>query len=273
MANRIAMIGGGNMATALVGGLIKNGFDPATIDVLDRNEHKRKMFAEEMKVVVHDAPGEWLKEATVVVLAVKPQGLAQTCETILPFLAPNALMFSIAAGVRIGTIARWTKTDKVVRTMPNTPSLVGAGVIGFFAPAGLDEEALALSKQVAEAMDEVIEVRSEQELDLLSTVSGSGPAYVFRFIEALEAAAIKRGFDPEGARRMAIMTLWGASKLAMESTEPPAKLRENVTSKKGTTAEALRVMQEHDFMGMMDEAIQAAYDRNQVLATELDAAA
>ena len=273
MANRIAMIGGGNMATALVGGLIKNGFDPASIDVLDRNEHKRKMFADEMNVVVHDAPGEWLKDATVIVLAVKPQGLAQTCETIVPFFNPEALMFSIAAGVRIATIARWTKTDKVVRTMPNTPSLVGAGVIGFYAPEGLEATVVDLAQQVARSMGEVIEVRSEQELDLLSTVSGSGPAYVFRFIEALEAAAIARGFDPEGARRMAKLTLWGASKLAMESTETPAKLRENVTSKKGTTAEALRVMQEHDFMGMMDEAIQAAYDRNQVLATELDKAA
>ena len=146
MANRIAMIGGGNMATALVGGLIKNGFDPASIDVLDRNEHKRTMFAEKMNVVVHDAPGEWLKDATVVVLAVKPQGLAQTCETIVPFFNPEALMFSIAAGVRIATIARWTKTDKVVRTMPNTPSLVGAGVIGFYAPEGLEATVVDLAQ-------------------------------------------------------------------------------------------------------------------------------
>lgn len=273
MANRVAMIGGGNMATALVGGLIKNGYAPESIDVLDRNEHKREMFAREMGVVVHDAPGEWLKDASIVVLAVKPQGLAETIDTIVDYFAEDALMFSIAAGVRIETIARWTKTDKVVRTMPNTPALVGAGVIGFYAPETLESTIVEQAITIARAMGEVVTVRSEQELDLLSTVSGSGPAYVFRFIEALEAAAIKRGFDEQGARRMAILTLWGASKLAMESSEPPAKLRQNVTSKKGTTAEALRVMDEHDFMGMMDEAIQAAYDRNQVLATELDKAA
>ena len=118
-------------------------------------------------------------------------------------------------------------------------------------------------------MGEVINVKSEEELDLLSTVSGSGPAYVFRFIEALEEAAVKRGFDSEGARRMAILTVLGAAKLAVSSTDSPAQLRINVTSKGGTTAEALRVMQEKGFMEMMDEAVQAAYDRSQQLADEL----
>ena len=118
-------------------------------------------------------------------------------------------------------------------------------------------------------MGETIEVKSEQELDWLSTVSGSGPAYVFRFIEALEAAAIKRGFDEQSARKMAILTVQGAAKLAVSSSDSPAQLRVNVTSKGGTTAEALRVMQEHHFMEMMDEAVQAAYNRSQVLADEL----
>ncbi len=153
--------------------------------------------------------------------------------------------------------------------MPNTPALVGAGVVGLYVPSELQAEDRTVAQDVLAAMGEVITVNSEEQLDVLSTVSGSGPAYVFRFIEALEASAVRRGFDEAGARRMAIMTVVGAGKLASLSHEAPSKLRENVTSKGGTTAEALRVMQEHDFMGMMDEAIQAAFDRNQILADEL----
>lgn len=269
MANRIAMIGGGNMATALVGGLIETGFTASDIHVLDRNEHKREKFEKQFGAVAHDALGDWVKEMDVIVLAVKPQGLAVMCEALAPLVRADALVLSIAAGVRIADIKRWIGNENIVRTMPNTPSLVGAGVIGLFLPEGISGEQREMVEKIVPAMGEVIEVRSEKELDLLSTVSGSGPAYVFRFIEALEAAVIARGFEPQSARRMAIMTIVGAGKLASLSTEPPSKLRENVTSKGGTTAEALRVMNEHDFMGIMDEAVQAAYDRNQVLADEL----
>lgn len=269
MQKRIAMLGGGNMATALVAGLVGSGVNAKMIDVLDRNANKCEHLSQTYGVQTHQTEGDWLAEADVIVLAVKPQGLSQTIESLKTHFKEGALFISIAAGVRIADIARWVGSSRVVRAMPNTPALVGAGVVGLYVPSELEAEDRTVAQDVLAAMGEVITVNSEEQLDVLSTVSGSGPAYVFRFIEALEAAAVRRGFDEAGARRMAIMTVVGAGKLASLSHEAPSKLRENVTSKGGTTAEALRVMQEHDFMGMMDEAIQAAFDRNQVLADEL----
>lgn len=268
MQKRIAMIGGGNMAGALVAGLVAAGYPSHLIDVMDRNQTKCDRLHSEYAVNTHLTAGDWLKQAEVVVLAVKPQGLFDTIGEIKTFLSAQALYISIAAGVRIEDMARWLGSDRVVRAMPNTPALVKAGVVGFFVPKKLtDQKEEVLT--ILQAMGETIEVKSEKELDWLSTVSGSGPAYVFRFIEALEAAAIKRGFDEQSARKMAILTVLGAAKLAVSSSDSPAQLRVNVTSKGGTTAEALRVMQEHHFMEMMDEAVQAAYDRSQVLADEL----
>lgn len=268
MEKRIAMIGGGNMAGALTAGLVAAGYPRDRIDVMDRNQSKCDRLHSDYGVNTHLAAGDWLKAAEIVVLAVKPQGMAQTIEQIKNYLNPQAFFISIAAGLRIRDIARWLQSDNLVRAMPNTPALVKAGVVGLYVPPTLaDQQAEAVD--VLSAMGEIILVKSEEELDLLSTISGSGPAYVFRFIEALEAAAVKRGFAPEGARQMAILTVLGAAKLAVASSDSPSQLRVNVTSKGGTTAEALRVMEEHDFMTMMDEAVQAAYDRSQVLADEL----
>lgn len=268
MEKRVAMIGGGNMAGALVAGLVAAGYPADLIDVMDRNQAKCDRLQKDYGVNTHLKAGEWLKAAEVVVLAVKPQGLSQTISQCKEFFSEGALYISIAAGIRVSDIARWLGSFNLVRAMPNTPALVKAGVVGLYVP----DDALA-QKEIAQsilcAMGEIITVQSEEQLDLLSTVSGSGPAYVFRFIEALEAAAIKRGFDPEKAREMAILTVLGAAKLAVASNDSPAQLRINVTSKGGTTAEALRVMDEHQFMEMMDEAVQAAYDRSQVLTDEL----
>ena len=250
MEKRIAMIGGGNMAGALVAGLVAAGYPAELIDVMDRNQAKCDRLQKDYGVNTHLKAGEWLKSAEVVVLAVKPQGLSQTISQCKEFFSEGVLYISIAAGIRVGDIARWLGSFNLVRAMPNTPALVKAGVVGLYVP----DVALA-QKETAQsilcAMGEVITVQSEEQLDLLSTVSGSGPAYVFRF------------------REMAILTVLGAAKLAVASNDSPAQLRINVTSKGGTTAEALRVMDEHRFMDMMDEAVQAAYDRSQVLADEL----
>lgn len=268
MEKRVAMIGGGNMAGALVAGLVAAGYPADLIDVMDRNQAKCDRLQKDYGVNTHLKAGEWLKAAEVVVLAVKPQGLSQTISQCKEFFSEGALYISIAAGIRVSDIARWLGSFNLVRAMPNTPALVKAGVVGLYVPdAALAQKEIAQS--ILCAMGEIITVQSEEQLDLLSTVSGSGPAYVFRFIEVLEAAAIKRGFDPEKAREMAILTVLGAAKLAVASNDSPAQLRINVTSKGGTTAEALRVMDEHQFMEMMDEAVQAAYDRSQVLADEL----
>lgn len=268
MKKKIAMIGGGNMAGALVAGLVASNYPRELIDVMDRNQSKCDRLYENYGVNTHLMAGQWLNECEIVVLAVKPQGMSQTIEQIKAFLKPGALAISIAAGLRIKDIARWLGSGLVVRAMPNTPALVKAGVVGLYVPQDLSSETQTVIR-VLSVMGEVISVKSEDELDVLSTVSGSGPAYVFRFIESLEEAAVKRGFEREAARKMSILTVLGAAKLAVASTESPAQLRVNVTSKGGTTAEALRVMQERQFMEMMDEAVQAAYDRSQVLADEL----
>lgn len=269
MNKRIAMLGGGNMARALVAGLVSAGLSGKNIDVLDRNADKCEALRRDFGVNAYEQGAQWLSEADVIVLAVKPQGLSQTIASLKHFFKPGTLFISIAAGIRITDIARWIGSEKLVRAMPNTPCLIKAGVVGLFVPSSIVQEDKEVALEIMSAMGEVIEVQSEQQLDVLSTVSGSGPAYVFRFIEALEAGAVRRGFDEKAARRMAILTVLGAAKLAVQSDETPAKLRANVTSKGGTTAEALRVMDEHDFMGMMDQALEAAYDRNQVLADEL----
>ena len=272
MTKKIAIVGGGNMARALIGGLIQAKISPDCIDVVDHNQDKLQRLKNDFGVCVHSNLGQWVAQAHTLVMAVKPQVMALACKQVLPFKAPDALVVSIAAGIRIEQFKDWMQTDHVVRAMPNTPSMVGAGVVGLYIPQSLNETMAKLARSIMPAMGEVIEVDSEEQLDWLSTVPGSGPAYVFRLIEALEEAMTRRGFEQSKARKMAVMTIVGAGQLALLSQESPTTLRENVTSKGGTTAQALRVMDEHGFMQMMDEAVQAAYDRNQELAEQLKSA-
>lgn len=271
MNETIAIIGGGNMAAALIGGLIQSGVKAQAIHVIDHHAEKLKNLQKCYSVSTHDCLGDWLCEAKAVVLAVKPQVLAKACREVRTFLDKETLIISIAAGVRLAQLQEWMQSSYIVRAMPNTPSMVGAGVVGVIIPQTLSESHSGLARKLVEAMGKVIEVKSESELDWLSTVPGSGPAYVFKMMEALEAAMLHRGFDSEKAREMAVMTVVGAAELALKTQDSPATLREKVTSKGGTTAQALRVMDEYGFMKMMDDAVQAAYNRNQELAEELKA--
>ncbi len=235
---KIAFIGGGNMATALVGGLIKRGVPGTDIYVIDTNESKRTRLTEDFGIQTGASLNEALSEYEVVVLAVKPQALKECAYQLAPYLK-DQLVISVAVGVRAADISRWLNHHKrIVRAMPNTPSLIGQGVTGA-TTFNHDKADRELAQQVLEPAGEVIWLENESQIDALSAVSGSGPAYVFYFIEALERAAHELGFNDSQSRQMALKTFAGAVQLALQSDESPGQLRERVTSKGGTTAAAL----------------------------------
>ena len=179
-------------------------------------------------------------------------------------------MVSIAAGLRMADLSRWLGGHRrLVRCMPNTPALIGAGITGLAADASVDDAGREAAERVLSAVGSTVWVDDEARLDAVTAVSGSGPAYVFHFIEALEAAAAGQGFDAATARKLAIDTVLGAAKLAAGSDEPPALLRERVTSKGGTTAAALQLLGERGFMALIDDAVKAAQRRSVVLGDEL----
>ncbi|QNM95960.1 pyrroline-5-carboxylate reductase [Chitinimonas koreensis] len=264
---RIVFIGGGNMATAMLGGLLQQGFAAADLSVVEPGAERRAELARDFgvgTVAVEDA----LPEAEVAVLAVKPQQLAAVAKARASELA-GRLVISIAAGVRMADLDRWLGgAARLVRVMPNTPALVRAGVSG----AWLGPQAGAADREAADrilrAIGSVVWVEREEQLDAITAISGSGPAYVFHFIESLTAAARELGFDAETARTLAYGTFDGAVKLALGSADDAATLRGKVTSKGGTTAAALARMNELGVQAAIVDAARAAQLRAGELADE-----
>jgi len=265
---KVAFIGGGNMASAMLGGLRAAGV-ALDADVLDIDAAKGKALAEAYGVRTHTTVGSWLGRCEIVVLAVKPQQIRQAIESIRP-LAPDALIVSIAAGVRASTLARWLGHERIVRAMPNTPALIRAGITGAVALPAVGPEARAAATQLLQAIGAVVWLEDEAQLDAVTGVSGSGPAYVFLFIEALEAAAVELGLSASHARELALATFQGASRLAAESDASPAVLRERVTSRGGTTAAALERMNAAGIQQIIASAVRAAAVRAKEMGDELD---
>lgn len=259
MTLTIGFLGGGNMASALLGGLVRK-MDGANLHVTDHNAPKLEKLAA-LGVTTHETTGEWISECDLFVLAVKPQVMKEALVPVKPLLKKGGAALSIAAGIEGSVLSGWLGGYPVIRAMPNTPALVGAGLSGLWVPEGTSSEHAEAAEFVMRAVGNVVPCKTEAELDVVGAIPGSGPAYVFRFLEALERAAQKRGFTPEDARELAIGTVFGAAKLARESEESFATLRERVTSKGGTTARALAVMNERDIDGMMDDAVEAALRR------------
>jgi pyrroline-5-carboxylate reductase len=264
---KVSFIGGGNMARAIGGGLVAHGAHPTDFRVVEPSAAQRDRLRECL-------PGVGVFEATtaaaiagadIVVLAVKPQQMREAARALAPHVPPIPLVLTIAAGVRCADLSRWLGGyARIVRAMPNTPALVGAGISSLYAmPEGRDAATSAAT--LLEACGEVLWLERERDLDAVTAVSGSGPAYVFYFLEALESAAIELGLAPDAARRMAYATFDGSMRLARESEESPATLRENVTSKGGTTARALEVLNAADVRRHFIAAVEAAAAR----ATEL----
>ena len=256
----IAFIGGGNMASAIIGGLIQQGTPASAFEVVEPFEAARTQLAQSFGITAQAEAGEAISRCAVVVWAVKPQTFAEAAKPVRTFAA-DALHLSVAAGIPSDSIARWVGTERVVRAMPNTPALVGQGMTGLFARPGVNAADRALVGQLLAPTGELLWVDAEPALDAVTAMSGSGPAYVFYFIEAMTEAGVEMGLTPEQAQRLAIGTFTGASALAHSATEPPSVLRERVTSKGGTTYAAITSLEGADVKAQFKTAIRAAQKR------------
>lgn len=259
------------MASAIIGGLIRQGAPASGFEVIEPSDEARARLATDLGISALPTATEALSRCTVVVWAVKPQAFADAARPVRP-LAADALHLSVAAGISSDSIARWLGTDRVVRAMPNTPALVGQGMTGLFARGGAGAADKTLVEQLLAPTGELLWVDGEAALDAVTAISGSGPAYVFYFIEAMTEAGVEMGLPPEQAQRLAIGTFTGASALAKSATEPPSVLRERVTSKGGTTYAAITSMQQADIKAQFKTAIRAAQQRAAELGEEFGSA-
>ncbi|MDO8770802.1 MAG: pyrroline-5-carboxylate reductase [Burkholderiaceae bacterium] len=264
---RIAFLGGGNMASAMIGGLLKQGMSPDNILVVEPYAPTRDKLFSDFGITAQDAPSSNLVRAGLVVWAVKPQVFKEAAQQIGAF-APAALHFSVAAGIRTDSIAAWLGSERIVRAMPNTPALIGKGMTALFARPAVEAAGKAWVERVVASMGEYLWLDAESKLDAVTAISGSGPAYVFYFLEAMTEAAVKMGLSPEQGRQLAIATFSGASELAQRSDEPLETLRQRVTSKGGTTYAALSSMENDDIKHHFIRAMQAAQQRARELGDE-----
>jgi pyrroline-5-carboxylate reductase len=260
---RIAFIGGGNMARAIIGGLLaKEAAKAEEIMVVEPDASARLRLLAEYGVKAIEAPVADLAHAHAVILAVKPQNMREAAGK-LAAVAGDALFITIAAGIRIDDLSRWLGgRGRVVRAMPNTPALVHAGITGLHAPAGLAAADRAIAEKLLAAVGATLWFDKESDLDVVTAVSGSGPAYVFYAIEALEQAARELGLAEGASRSLALWTFVGATKLAIERGEEPAALRAQVTSKGGTTEAAVKVLESAGMKQHFVDAVRAARDRS-----------
>jgi len=265
---RIAFIGGGHMATSLIGGLRARGMPGDAIWVADPVPAQIKRLRRDFGVNGTPDNSAAVREGDIVVLAVKPQDMAGVARGISTELARGCHnVISIAAGIRLADLARWLGADTpVVRAMPNRPALIGAGVTALCAGPAVDDEGRTAVDGVMSAAGATVWLSEESQMDAVTAISGSGPAYFFLLVEALEGAGIELGLVPETARRLAVETARGAGRMAAESLESPATLREQVTSKGGTTAAALEVLEGAGVRDIFTRAVTAAARRSAQLA-------
>ena len=266
----IAFIGGGNMANALIGGLLRQGLRASQIKVVEPFAEARERLATQFKVLAQASSGPQLRGSDLVVWAVKPQTFREAAEQAAPYTA-ESLHLSVAAGIRSDSIARWLGSERVVRCMPNTPALIGKGIAGLFARPGVGAQDRTLAEQVLQPSGDLLWVNEEPMLDAVTALSGSGPAYVFYFIEAMMQAGQDMGLNAPQARQLAIATFAGAAALAQASEEPPSLLRERVTSKGGTTQAALSSMEADQVKAALVRAMQAARQRAAEMGDEFGA--
>jgi pyrroline-5-carboxylate reductase len=261
---KICFIGGGNMARALIGGLKNNGYPMSDIHVIEPDAEKRAQLQADFSVhVTEQLP--IVSQAEIVVLAVKPQQL-RDLSIFLGSLLHKQLLISIAAGIRAQDIGRWLGGyQAIVRVMPNTPAQIQAGVSGLYAMPEVTEHQHNQAETIMRAVGEVLWLDEESKMDAVTAISGSGPAYVFYFIEAMQQAALELGLNEEQAKTLSLETFIGASLLAAQSLESPATLRSQVTSKGGTTEQAIQTMEAAAVKSAIIKATKAAANRSQEL--------
>jgi pyrroline-5-carboxylate reductase len=276
---KIAFIGGGNMAAALIAGLAGKLVPGTNIHVVDPNPASLEKLAREHGVTVAAAAGAEVAGAEVIVLAVKPQSMREVTQQLLPSLQAaqqagrTPLLLSIAAGIRAADLSRWLGGyGAIVRTMPNTPALIGMGVTGMVASGGVSAQQRDAADQIMKAVGSTVWLDNEALIDPVTAVSGSGPAYVFYFIEAMQQAALEMGLTAEQGTQLAIATFTGAAQLAAQSPDPVSVLRERVTSKGGTTYAALTSMEEDGVKAAIVKALHAAAARGKELGEQLGSA-
>jgi pyrroline-5-carboxylate reductase len=270
---QIAFLGGGNMGRALIGGLLRRGTRPEHISVGESFAAARDALSADFGIQATADNGAAVQAATVVVVAVKPQIAGTVIAPLQPLLQrTRPLVISIAAGIRVAALESWCGAGvTVVRAMPNRPALVGAGATGLFAPAGVSSEQRAGAEKVMQAVGEVVWVGSEDHLDVVTALSGSGPAYFFLLAELLTQGATDLGLEPTAARRLAIATLHGAGQLAYAGDGDLARMRSEVTSKAGTTEAAIKSLESADLRGIVARALEAATRRSRELAEQFKA--
>ena len=264
----IAFIGGGNMARSLIGGLHKRGLGGRGIQVAEPNADLRECLARDFGVTAHANNTEAVRHAFVWVFAVKPQIMRAVAEALAPQAqAMRPLVISIAAGITGVQLERWLGGDlPIVRAMPNTPALLGAGATGLHANARVDAEGRKLAKELLAAAGTTAWIPDEAQMDAVTAVSGSGPAYVFLLAEAMQAAGVAQGLAPETARALALQTIFGAARMLVETREDAAVLRQRVTSPGGTTQAALETFEAGGFRDLVGGAIAAATARGRELS-------
>jgi pyrroline-5-carboxylate reductase len=267
MDKRIAFIGGGNMAQAIIGGLLRQGQPRSGIDVVEPLEQARTALADGLGVSAQAQAGAFLEQAQMVIWAVKPQTFKDAALPVRSF-SQHALHLSVAAGIPSSSIAQWLGNERVVRAMPNTPALIGKGITGLYARPMVTKADKDWVSQVIETTGQVVWLNNEGQLDAVTALSGSGPAYMFYFMEAMIEAGVGMGLDPQQAHQLAVATFIGAGELAHTSSEPPEVLRQRVTSKGGTTHAAISAMDASGVKAHFVQAIRAAQQRAQELAEE-----
>jgi len=270
---RLCFVGGGNMASALIGGLMRAGSTVQIAGVVETLAEQRAQLTERFNVPTYaslaEAATAQALDVDAIVLAVKPQQLQAVARELDPF-ASHCAVISLAAGIRATDIARWLGGhQRIIRAMPNTPALVGAGITGLFALPQTPENDRALADALMSAAGATLWVNSEPLIDAVTAMSGSGPAYVFHWMEAMQSAGIELGLSPEAAHTLTMATFNGATRLAMQSEESPARLRERVTSPGGTTAAALAAMTEAEVESGIKAGIRAACERGAQLGDAL----
>ena len=263
----IAFIGGGNMASAIIGGLIHQGLDAGRIEIVEPWAEARERLQQQFGITAQEAPSAALARCALVVWAVKPQTFRDAAAQARAH-TQHALHLSVAAGIRSDSIAQWLGSERIVRAMPNTPALVGKGMTGLFARAAVSAQERDLVEAVVATTGAHVWLGEESHLDAVTALSGSGPAYVFYFLEAMVQAGTGMGLTETQARQLAIGTFTGAAELASASTDPLELLRERVTSKGGTTYAALTSMETSGVKAAFVQAMQAAQTRAAALGDE-----
>ena len=258
------------MAAALIGGLLASGFAPSRLHVSDPNPDRRKYLADRFQLHTSDDNQSLLSACDVIVLAIKPQVMRRLLRE-LNFMRHDQLILSIAAGIRTDAILKWIGQPlPLVRAMPNTPALVRSAATGLYATAKVSRKQREMAEHIMRAVGITLWLEDESKIDAVTALSGSGPAYFFYLMEAMEQAGRDLGLDDKTAHLLTVQTAFGAAKLALEVEDSPTHLRERVTSPGGTTEQAITYMQNHQTLKIIEEAVKAAEQRAKELAIELE---